>query len=60
MLTGGDARIDFDADFGVGCEMEMFACEAEEIFDLLGRQIRWSAAAPMKLDDGAISSKRCG
>ena len=54
MLTGGDARIDFDADFGVGGEGEVGAGEAEEIFDLRRSEIGGSAAAPMELNDGAI------
>src|SRR5690349_588186 len=49
----GNARIDFDSDFGVGREREMFASEAKEVLDLSGRQIGGSAAAPVKLDNGA-------
>ena len=53
VLRAGDARIDFDADFGVGGEGESLGGEAEEIFHLRGRQIGWRAAAPVKLHDGA-------
>lgn len=56
MIERGDARIDFDADFGVGRKSEMLASEAEEIFDLRGREIRGSAAAPMELGDRALAS----
>ena len=54
MLAAGDARIDFDADFGVGREGEALAGEAEEIFHLRGREIGGRAAAPVELHDGAI------
>jgi len=55
MLAGGDAGVDFDADFGVGSEREMLAGVAEEILDLGGREIGGSAAAPMKLNDGTLA-----
>src|SRR5579859_6803315 len=54
MFAAGDAGIDFDADFSVGSESEMFASEAEEVFDLRGRQVSGSAAAPMELGHGAF------
>ena len=53
VLAAGDARVDFDADFGVGGEGEVIAGEAEEIFDLRGRQIGGRAAAPVELHDRA-------
>src|SRR5579859_6120853 len=55
MFAAGDAGIDFDADFSVGSESEMFASEAEEVFDLRGRQVSGSAAAPMELSDGTLA-----
>ncbi len=55
MFASGDARVDFDADFGVGSESEVLAGETEEVFDLRGRQISGRAAAPMELHDGAIA-----
>src|SRR5229473_93956 len=54
MLPRGDSRIDFDADFAVGGELEVLARETEQIFDLFRRQVSRCAAAPMKLDDRAI------
>ncbi len=54
MIAAGDARIDFDADFGVGRESEVLAREAEEVFDLRGSEIGGSAAAPVELHDGTI------
>ena len=54
MFEGGDARVDLDANFGIRREMEIFTREAEEVFDLGGRQIGWCATAPVKLDDRAI------
>jgi len=54
MLAAGDAGIDFDADFSVGRESEMFAREAVQIFDLRRSEIGGSAAAPVELDDRAI------
>src|SRR3989442_10900100 len=54
MLPGGDSRIDFDADFAVGGELEALARETEQILDLFRRQVSGCAAAPMKLDDRAI------
>lgn len=55
MFATRDAGIHFDADFGVGSESEVFAGEAEEVFDLRRRQISGSAAAPVKLHDRAIT-----
>ncbi len=46
-----DAGVDFDAEFGIGCEREAFAREGEEVFDLFGREISRSATAPVKLHD---------
>jgi hypothetical protein len=37
MRWSGNARIDFDSDFRVGCEGESFASVREQIFDLFGR-----------------------
>ena len=54
MFAAGDARVDFDADFGVGGESEVILGEAEEIFDLRGSEIGGSAAAPVELDYRAI------
>ena len=55
MFATRDAGIDFNADFSVGSEIEVFAGEAEKVFDLRGSQIRGSAAAPMELNDWAIA-----
>src|SRR5437588_2872496 len=54
MLARGHARVDLDANFTVGVKMEMLFRECEQIRDLFGCQVRWCAAAPMELDDGAI------
>src|SRR5260370_32657414 len=54
MRAGGYARVDLDANLAVEIEVEMFLCKGEEILDLLGCQVGWSAAAPMELDYGAI------
>lgn len=54
MLAAGDARVDFDADFGVGGKCEVILGEAEEVFDLCGSEIGGSAAAPVELDYRAI------
>src|SRR5690348_6169583 len=50
--AGGDTRIDFDADFGVGRERKMSASKREKVFDLRRRKIGGSAAAPVELDNG--------
>ena len=55
MFAARNARIYFDADFSVGSESEVFAGEAEKVFDLRGSQISGSAAAPVELHDGAIT-----
>ena len=52
--AAGDARVDFDSDFGVGREGKSLARVAEEIFHLRGREIRRRAAAPVELDHGAL------
>src|ERR1700719_5303061 len=49
-----DARVDFNADFRVGGKRKARAHGAEQVFDLLGGEIRWSSAAPMKLHDFTI------
>src|SRR5580692_9400079 len=54
MFAAGDARVNFDADFSVGGEGEVIACEAEEVFDLWRSQVGGSATAPVELDYGAI------
>src|SRR5260370_712130 len=54
MLPKSDARVDLDANLTVGVEMEMLFGACEQILDLCGRQVGRSAAAPMKLDHGAI------
>lgn len=54
MIAGGDARVDFNADFSVGSEGEVIARVAEEIFDLRRSEIGGRAAAPVELRDGAI------
>src|SRR5260370_9676109 len=54
MLARGDARVDLDANLTVGVEMEMLFGACEQILDLCGRQVGRSAAAPMKLEHGAI------
>ena len=62
VIAGGDARIDFDADFGVGREGEALARVTEEIFDLFRREIGGRAAAPVELRDRAIAGdtiERC-
>src|ERR1700694_2859913 len=48
MLAGGHARVDLDAYFAVGVEMEMLFGECEQIVDLSGCQERWRAATPME------------
>ena len=53
MVAGGDAGVDFDADFGFGREGEVFASIGEEIVDLRRSEIGGSAAAPMELHDFA-------
>src|SRR2546429_4832001 len=53
MREGSYARVDFDANLAFSVEMEMLFGEREQILDLLGRQIGWSAAAPVELHDGA-------
>ena len=55
MLLRGDARIDFDADFGVGSEGEALGGVAEKVFHLRGSQIGGRAAAPVKLRDAALA-----
>ena len=55
MLHAGDARIDFDADFGVGSEGKALGREAEEIFHLRRREVGGRAAAPVELHDGRAS-----
>src|SRR4029077_6512435 len=55
MFAARNAGIDFDADLRVGSESEVFAGEAEEIFDLRGSEIRGCTAAPVKLHDRAIT-----
>ena len=60
MLRAGDARIDFDADFGVGREGESLRGEAEQIFHLRGRQIGGRSAAPVELHDGTTRARRAG
>ena len=54
MFAAGDARVDFNADFGVGGEGEVIAGEAEEIFDLMGSEIGGCTTAPVELDYRAI------
>src|SRR5260370_17780485 len=54
MFAGGHERVDLDANFAIGIEMKMIFRECEEALDLFGREVRWGAAAPMKLNDGAI------
>src|SRR5207237_8641904 len=52
MCAGGDAGVDFDANLAVGVKMEMLFGEREQILDLLGRQIGWSAADPVEMQEG--------
>ncbi len=54
MRAIGDARIDLDSNFRVGREGETLARVAEKIFHLRGSKIGGRAAAPVKLDHGAI------
>src|SRR6266704_639982 len=54
MLTRGDSRIDFDANFAVGGELEVLPRETEQILDLFRRQVSGCAAAPVELYDRAI------
>lgn len=55
MSAARDTGIDFDADFGIRCESEVLASEAEKVFDLRGSQIGGSAATPVKLHDRTIT-----
>src|SRR5882762_6199826 len=50
-----DARVDLDADFGVRRERETLRRVTKKLLHLLGSQIRWSAAAPVKLHHGPIA-----
>src|SRR5690242_16573421 len=52
MLSAGNARIDFNANFRIGSKRELLCGEAEEIFHLRRCQIGRRATAPMKLHDG--------
>src|SRR5712664_3600233 len=54
MLARGHAGVDLDANLTAGVEMEMLFGACEQILDLRGCQVGWRAAAPMKLDDGAM------
>jgi len=52
--AAGDARVHFDADFGVRREGKALASVAEKLFHLCGSEIRRRAAAPVKLGHGAF------
>src|SRR5882762_7163471 len=54
MLAGGHARVDLDANFTVGVEMEALFGKCKQVLNLFGCQVRRRAAAPMELDYGAI------
>src|SRR5580704_7026545 len=49
MPHAGDARIDFDAYFGVRSKRKSFGREPEEVLHLRGREIGGRAAAPVEL-----------
>ena len=53
VLLAGDARVDFDADLGVGSEGEALRRVAEQVFHLRGREVGRRAAAPVELHDRA-------
>jgi len=59
VLARGDARVDFNSDFGIGGKGKARADRSKQVFDLVRREICWGAAAPMKLDDFALFRKRC-
>src|ERR1700675_2764444 len=54
VLARGHARVDFDSDFRIGGEVKSGANRPNQVFDLVWREIGWSAAAPRKLDDLAL------
>ena len=60
MRAIGDARIDFDADFGVRREREALARVHEKVFHLRGREIGGRAAAPVELDHAAVFRNPAG
>ena len=55
MLLGGDARVDFDADFGIGSERKALGGVTEQVFHLRGREIGGRSAAPVKLRHAALT-----
>ena len=55
MRAAGDTRVDFNSDFGVRRKKESLARVCEEVFELRGRKIRGSAAAPVELNYRAFA-----
>ncbi len=59
LSAAGDARVHFDANFGIGSKRKAVVRVLEKIFHLCDRQIRWRAAAPVKLDNRTFARNFC-
>src|SRR5437879_5469682 len=54
VVARSNAGIDFNSDFRIRGKGESRADRSKQVFNLVRREICWSAAAPMKLDDFAL------